>query len=415
MSRPARLTVAALLALASLNSSASLTGGQRAHAQDLTGLARIDATNSAVTEEGDGIALRLSLSQGVPWRVFTLADPPRLVFDFREIDWAGLDGAALIGTERVADLRFGSYRPGWSRLVLTLTDPMPVRRAQMRIAADTGRATVTARLGAPDPVGFAAAAGAPADPAWDLPKPALPPRKTGAKRPLTVVIDPGHGGIDPGAIHDRMTEKSLMLTLARAVREALVREGDTRVVLTRDDDSFVPLERRVSIAHEVGADLFISLHADILPFGNAHGATIYTLSETASDEASEKLSERHDRDDLLSGVDLTGKDDVVAGVLLDLARQETTPRTRAFSDALQAAIGESGVPLNSRPQRMANFSVLKAADIPSVLIEVGYLSSDRDRGNLADPAFLGKVAEAIRDAVLAWTRADAALRPLIRQ
>ena len=125
MSRPARLTVAALLALASLNSSASLTGGQRAHAQDLTGLARIDATNSAVTEEGDGIALRLSLSQGVPWRVFTLADPPRLVFDFREIDWAGLDGAALIGTERVADLRFGSYRPGWSRLVLTLTDPMP--------------------------------------------------------------------------------------------------------------------------------------------------------------------------------------------------------------------------------------------------------------------------------------------------
>ena len=149
MSRPARLTVAALLALASLNSSASLTGGQRAHAQDLTGLARIDATNSAVTEEGDGIALRLSLSQGVPWRVFTLADPPRLVFDFREIDWAGLDGAALIGTERVADLRFGSYRPGWSRLVLTLTDPMPVRRAQMRIAADTRRATGTARLPIP--------------------------------------------------------------------------------------------------------------------------------------------------------------------------------------------------------------------------------------------------------------------------
>ena len=213
----------------------------------------------------------------------------------------------------------------------------------------------------------------------------------------------------------KLIEKTLMLALARTLRETLIREDDMRVILTREDDSFVPLERRVSLAHDAGADLFISLHADVLPNGRASGATVYTLSAKASDEASAKLAERHDRDDLLSGVDLTGKDDVVAGVLLDLARQETAPRTAAFSRALTSAIGGAGVPLNSHPLRAADFSVLKAADIPSVLIEVGYLSSDRDRENLSDPEFLTRIAGAIRQAIVDWARADAALRPLVRQ
>ncbi|EAQ01759.1 N-acetylmuramoyl-L-alanine amidase, family 3 [Pseudooceanicola batsensis HTCC2597] len=384
-------------------------------AQGLSALARVAPGGTAITDEGRGIRVELALSQGVPWRMFALADPERLVIDLREVDWTGLDRDEALRSDRVTDLRFGTYRPGWSRMVLTLAEPLALDRSAMRIDPDTGRATMIARFVPTDAAGFAATAGAPRDPQWDLPEPGLPPAPAGDDGVLTVVIDPGHGGVDPGAVRGELMEKTLMLDLAQALREALIRQGDTRVVLTRSDDVFVPLERRVSIAHEVRADLFISLHADVLPYGRAHGATFYTLADTASDEASAKLAERHDRDDLLSGVDLTGKDDVVAGVLMDLARQETAPRARALSRALQQAVKAAEVPLNSRPHRAADFSVLKAADIPSVLIEVGYLSSERDRRNLSDPAFLPRIADAIRDGILTWQAEDAALQPLVRQ
>ncbi|WP_375175605.1 N-acetylmuramoyl-L-alanine amidase [Pseudooceanicola sp.] len=407
MSRAPHILIAALIAL--------LTLPALVRAQGLVALARVAPEESALTETSGALALELALSQPVPWRVFTLADPPRVVMDFREIDWTGLRPEDLVQTDLVTELRYGAYRPGWSRMVMTLAAPMAMTRSAMRVDDTRGTARITARFAPVDAATFAAGAGAPRTPGWDLPAPALTAARPPDDGVLTVVIDPGHGGIDPGAVRDGLTEKTLMLTLARTLREELIREGETRVILTRDDDRFVPLERRVSIAHEVGADLFISLHADVLLSGRAHGATIYTLSDKASDTASEKLAERHDRDDLLSGVDLTGKDDVVAGVLLDLARQETTPRTAAFSRALSRAIGEAGVPLNSRPLRAGDFSVLKAADIPSVLVEVGYLSSDRDRKNLRDPEFLTRMAGAIRQAILDWAKADAALKPLVRQ
>ena len=389
-------------------------GTSIAQAQDLSALARVIPEETEITGE-EALSLRLALTQAVPWRVFTLTDPPRIVMDFREVDWTGLRRDELLRSRLTEDVRFGGYRPGWSRMVMTLSAPLALDKTAMKVDPDTGGATITARFNPVDAAGFAALSGAPRDPRWDLPVPSLTTPEKRGDRPLTVVIDPGHGGIDPGALRGDLVEKDLMLQLARAVQEALIREGETQVILTRDDDTFVPLERRVSVAHEVDADLFISLHADVLPFGRADGATIYTLAETASDEASAKLAERHDRDDLLSGVDLTGKDDVVAGVLLDLARQETSPRTAAFSRALRAAIEEAQVPLNSRAERAADFSVLKAADIPSVLIEIGYLSSERDRKNLADPDFMARVADAIHAAILAWQRADDALRPLIRQ
>ena len=392
-----------------------LSIGVMVRAQGLIGTARITTEESALVEDAGALNLTLALSQPVPWRVFALDDPVRIVMDFREVDWTGLDPATLVQTDLVTNLRFGTYRPGWSRLVLTLAGPMEMTSSAMRVSEDRGTALITTRFEPVDAAAFATTVGAPKTPGWDLPDAALTTPSGQGDGVLTVVIDPGHGGIDPGAVRGALTEKRLMLSLAHTLRDALIREGDTRVVLTREDDSFVPLERRVSIAHEAGADLFISLHADVLPNGRARGATVYTLSEKATDAASEKLAERHDRDDLLSGVDLTGKDDVVAGVLLDLARQETTPRTTAFSKALAKAIGEAGVPLNSHPLRAADFSVLKAADIPSVLVEVGYLSSDRDRENLKNPEFLTKIADAIRNAILEWHREDAAKKPLIRQ
>ncbi|MEC7964055.1 MAG: N-acetylmuramoyl-L-alanine amidase, partial [Pseudomonadota bacterium] len=173
--------------------------------------------------------------------------------------------------------------------------------------------------------------------------------------------------------------------------------------------------RRVALAHEQGAHVFISLHADALAAGQAHGATVHLLSDSASDAASAKLAERHDRDDILSGVDLTGQDDVVADVLLDLARQETKPRAKRLAEAMVEGIRATGAPMNKRPLRHAGFSVLKAADIPSVLLEVGFMSSPRDLENLTNRQWRISVAAGIRDALRAWAREDAALSQLVRQ
>ena len=187
------------------------------------------------------------------------------------------------------------------------------------------------------------------------------------------------------------------------------------MVLTRNDDSFVSLERRVAVAHRARADLFLSLHADTLREGGARGATVYRLSESASDEASAKLAERHNRADMLAGVDLSGADDVVADVLMDLARLETDPRAERLAEALVLGIRQQDLPLNSRPRRAAGFSVLKSPDIPSVLLELGFLSSERDLTNLRDGAWRDRMARGIRNALQAWRIADAAAAELVRQ
>ncbi len=226
------------------------------------------------------------------------------------------------------------------------------------------------------------------------------------------MLDPGHGGIDPGAERDKVTEAGLMLTFARELKEALVRAGGFTVVMTRAEDIFVPLETRISIARLSGADAFLALHADALAEGEAVGATIYTLSDEASDEASATLAERHDRDDLLSGVDLTGQDDVVAGVLMDMARAETAPRTDRLAEALVAAIQAEGLKMHRRPRQQASFSVLKSPEIPSVLIELGFLSSARDLARLTDPAWREKMTKALVAGLKAWAVADAAATQL---
>ena len=186
-------------------------------------------------------------------------------------------------------------------------------------------------------------------------------------------------------------------------------------VILRDGDYFVSLERRIALAHQAGADLFVSLHADSLSEGLAHGATVHVLSPEASDVASAKLAERHDRSDLLAGVDLSDADDRVTGILLDLARQETQPRSDALARALVEGMANQGGPMNRRPLRSAGFSVLKAADIPSVLIEVGFLTSPRDLKNLRDPEWRAKMTRGILNGLVAWREEDAARRALVRQ
>lgn len=386
-------------------------------AQDFTGLARIDAARSGAKAVGAQVEIDLHLSQGVPYRLFTLEDPRRLVLDFQEVDWTGLRSENLLVETVIEDAKFGTYVPGWSRLVLQLAQPMAVTRAGVSLDEVTGRAHLAVLVSPVSEAAFAEMAGAPHDPRWDLPEPATGSAAAirSPDAPLLVMLDPGHGGIDPGAEADEIAEKHLMLTFARELRELLLRTGGFEVKLTRDDDYFVSLERRIALAHEAGADVFISLHADSLAEGQAHGATVHVLSDDASDIASAKLAERHDRDDLLSGVDLSNVDDQVTDVLLDLARQETQPRSQALAEALVSGISQKGGPMNRRPLRSASFSVLKAADIPSVLLEIGFLSSPRDRENLQDPDWRAKMAQGIRDGLQNWRNSDQARRALVRQ
>ncbi len=385
-------------------------------AQELTALAHIRGSdNAAIARDGGGVEIRLALDRPVPWRVFTLDAPPRLVLDFSEVDWSGLSVEAL-DAPGLGEIAMGRFRPGWSRMVATLETPLVVESAAMSTGQEG--ALVTVRLAPSDAKGFAARAGAPASALFRLPEPVrdLPPPRSRQRgdRPLRVMLDPGHGGIDPGAEREGLREADLMLSFARELAEVLRRAG-MEVSLTREADEFVPLEMRQSLARAAGADVFLSLHADALAQGRARGATVYTLAETASDVASALLAERHDRADLLAGLDLSAQDDVVADVLMDLARLETQPRSERLADAIVAALGRSIRNLHKHPRGHAQFSVLKAPDIPSVLIELGFLSDPRDRRRLADPGWRRKAALAIRDALVEWALTDAAEASLVRK
>ncbi|MGR3623951.1 N-acetylmuramoyl-L-alanine amidase [Pseudophaeobacter sp.] len=389
-----------------------------AGAQDFSGLARVNPEVSKIRDAGQGAEVKLGLSQGVPYRLFTLDAPPRLVLDFQEVDWSGLTAADLLSGERITSAQFGTYVPGWSRMVLELAGPMQVETAALEVDPVTAAALLSVSLQRSDPESFANSVGAPQDARWDLPAPQPLGRRRNRDEnaPLLVVLDPGHGGIDPGAkAAGGVEEKDLMLQFALELGEVLVRSGQFEVQVTRDGDYFVSLERRTALAHQAGADLFISLHADSVTQGHAQGATVYTLSQEASDAASASLAERHDRGDLLSGTDLSETDDLVAGVMLDLARQETQPRSQALAQALVSGLKAHAGPVNRKPLRSAGFSVLKSADIPSVLLEIGFLSSARDLANLQDVAWRRQTIAAILKGLIAWRISDEAQRSLVRQ
>ncbi len=379
-------------------------------AQDLSALARFDPAASKMVAGAGGVDVALAISQPVPWRLRLMANPPRLVLDVREVDWTGFDRLKVVAP--VVALRAGVFRPGWSRLVLQLDGPYRVTGSEMVTGGTTG-ATIRLRLAPTDPQSFAAAAALPDLPDWAAPEATslTPPVKSGSGA-VVIVLDPGHGGLDPGAERDGLTEAALMLTFARELRELLIRDGRFSVVMTREEDVFVPLETRISIARDAGAGLFLSLHADALAEGDATGATVYTLSEDASEEAAATLAERHDRDDLLAGIDLTDQDDLVAEVLMDMARTETAPRTDRLADAIVAAIKAAEIRMHRHPRQSGGFSVLKSPDIPSVLLELGFLSSSRDLKRLNDPQWRARLAEAILQAVVAWGEEEAALRAL---
>lgn len=222
---------------------------------------------------------------------------------------------------------------------------------------------------------------------------------TDASRPL-VVIDAGHGGHDPGAINGETgeREKDLTLAIAQAIRDQLVKSGRIRVALTRDDDRFLVLQERYGIARKMNADLFISVHADSADNHDARGATIYTLSEVASDREAARLAARENRADVLNGVNLGGQTDAVSSILIDLTQRETMKESANFARLLQRE-GKPFMMFRPAFHRYASLMVLKAPDTPSVLFETGYISNTEDAAFLSSPEGRGGIARGVAKAV----------------
>lgn len=358
-------------------------------------LAHLGRGGATIEDRAGVVLVTVPLTLAVPWKVHLADDPPRLVIEFNDLEWSQ---PPKIASSSVSEVGTARHAPGWSQMVAVLREPLEVGSAEMETAPD-GTATLIVRLSPTTAADFRAAAQVEA---------AVPPDAEQAPARPVIAIDPGHGGFDPGAEVGGLVEADITLAFARRLKEVLVRSGRFDVVLTRDEDVFVPLEDRLTLARAGGAGIFISLHADTLEAdaGDASGVTVYTLSDEATDAASERLAERHEGSDIIAGADLSGAGDDVALALLDLARQDTQPRTAALSATLIAAFRAGELAVNSSPERRADLSVLKSADIPSVLIELGFLSSKADIARLESKVWQQEAARAVRDALLQWHDED---------
>ena len=226
-----------------------------------------------------------------------------------------------------------------------------------------------------------------------------------AHRPLRIALDPGHGGRDPGAVAAGVAEKDVTLAFARAFAAALAGRSDIEAVLTRRDDIFVPLGERIELARRAGADLMISLHADRLAAGEAEGLSVYSLGapgSAAGPDVATLLRGRY-RTRLLEGTDLAGESDALALTLVELARRDTVPAARSLAQAPVAALDGTVPLLDKRPHRHGAFAVLKAADLPAVLVELGFLDNARDRGRLGSPEWRERTIAAMIEGAKAWS------------
>ncbi|WP_444789321.1 N-acetylmuramoyl-L-alanine amidase [Roseinatronobacter sp. NSM] len=394
-----------------------------AQAQNRLGAqARILPQGTQLQADAHTITLDLTLSQAVPYRVRVLPLPPRLVLDLGTVDWAQAGDVVALPAVGVRNMRKGQLGNGWARLVLDMDGPFLPQQVDQRIDPETGLARIQVVLARVARDHFEQRAMPEQDflarnPAGLLHPPAsddVAGRNPQRRRPV-VMLDPGHGGVDPGAERDGVRESDLVLAFARTLREELLRRDLVDVAMTRDADVFVSLDGRIRAARAANADMFISLHADALPEGLATGTVVYLLGEGEGDSAAAYLAERHDRADILAGVDLARTSDEIARVLMSVAWQDTAPRSRHLAEALVQGIAQTGLRLHRRPVQAGAFSVLRAPDMPSVLIELGFMSSPRDMANLRDPDWISRMAGAIADAIETWLREDQAQSLLRRQ
>ena len=344
----------------------------------------------------------MDLSRKIDVHAFTLSDPYRVVLDIPQVVFQLPPKTGESGRGLIKAFRFGLVMQGGSRVVFDLGKPVRIDKAFVIDAADGAPARLVLDLGATDRESFLRRIALDDRlTRTDLPRANGPPLvSSGDPRPL-VVLDPGHGGIDTGTkAPGGELEKDIVLNFAQRLRDRLEKAGKYRVLMTRNDDTFVPLAERVRMARGAGASLFVSIHADSLPHGegDAQGASIYTLSETASDSEAARLAEKENRADVIAGVDLKTEPDDVAGILIDLAQRETKSLSVQFAHKL---VGEmkAAARLHKTPLKSAGFRVLRAPDVPSVLVELGYVSNREDLQSLLSENWRNRTAETIAQAI----------------
>ena len=355
-----------------------------------------------------GIEINLQLSQGVPYKIWMERDPLSLIIDFNVLNFSGIDPEKINQSKNIKSIEIKELDTEWSRLSFHLADYWAIENTEMSISPQDNSASLSIFLKSISEGIFNLT---------DKPNEDFSSSKISAieNNDFVVVLDPGHGGRDPGAEAGGYRESSLMLELAEAVKESLIRNTDFKVVLTRTEDKFLSLEDRITIASQSDANLFISLHADAVIEGEASGTTVYLLSDKATDKMSAQLASRHDRSEILRGVDLSGLDSQVASVLLDMARQETKPRSEAVASFILKVFKEKITELSSQPLRYAAFSVLKSPDIPSILIEAGFMSTSSDLQNLTTKKWRREFADSLTEAISRWHVRDKENKVLLRE
>jgi N-acetylmuramoyl-L-alanine amidase len=379
----------------------------------MPGLARAMPQASTVRIHDHGAFTRLvvELSEGVEASSFVLPAPRRMVVDLPEVAWAS--DVAVPKTGLINAVRAGLFQPGQSRLVIELSnaaqlsqgyvlpptgatpwrlilDLTPTSDEAFAAAASLNQTTKIVAQG-----GLSVATAKPTAPAATVPAPVKPALGKPGDRKIVVAVDPGHGGIDPGAIGaGGVYEKTITLLAAQQLKQKLEATGRYRAVLTRTRDTSLGLRQRNEIARHAPADIFISLHADSIRDKGIRGLSVYTLSEKASDAEAEALADRENKADLIIGMDLTRESQEVRNILIDLAQRESMNLAARLAGSLITELRRE-VTLLRNAHRFAGFAVLKSPDIPSVLVEMGYLSNREDQNALLKEGYRGKLMSAI--------------------
>ena len=374
------------------------------------------AADARVSAVANTTHLTFALSEKVDVQAFVLANPDRVIVDLPEINFqtdptTGKAGAITKGT-LIHAFRFGLFAPGKSRIVIDLGGPAKILKAAVEDGSGDAPPHLTIDLAPTDKNAFRQAAAA-ALKVSVPPAPAdTPPNPVESEKPV-IVLDPGHGGPDGGASGvDGAAEKTIVFDFAEALRQKLEASGRYKIVMTRDRDVFVPLNERVKIARDAGAKLFVSIHADtVSDAGGVTGATVYTVSDRASDREAARVAEQENAADAAAGVQTTEDESGVHDILFDLTRRETRTFSHVFSRTLVNYL-QVTARMNKNPERSAGFVVLKAPDVPSVLLELGYLSNDRDVKNLTSPEWRDKTSSKIAEAIDKFFVPKAAAQPV---
>ncbi|MAI50744.1 MAG: N-acetylmuramoyl-L-alanine amidase [Rhodobiaceae bacterium] len=381
-----------LLALTLLSSSLAVTAAESA-------TVAVKDIRLGVTAERTRLVLDLGAK--VDFDIFLLDRPRRVVVDLPSLAWP-TDQPTVDGL--VQKIRFGQFTADKSRLVIDAKGPVRVAKSFLlpsssglphRLVIDLVK---TGNKEFADQVAKDRAAKRSAKKAAPAPTPFTPkPRKQANSKPV-IVLDAGHGGVDPGALGRKAREKSVTLNFTRELAKQLRKTGKYKVYLTRNRDIYIPLRQRVNIARKHNADLFISIHADAIKRKNVRGMSIYTLSETASDKEAAALAKKENQSDIIAGIDFADQPPEVANILIDLAQRETKNLSVKFANlVVDNARGKTR--LLDRTHRFAGFRVLKAPDVPSVLIELGFLTNRSDEKQLLSTAWRRKVAGALVNSV----------------